>query len=122
MFARNTNGALELRRNLRTEVREHAETGLERLGRVQVVPIPATPAERVARGLLEPRHVDAALRQRLELVHGIIVTDDADELHGREMDRRGGEEGAGAADDVVGLAERRFHGVQRDRADDEYGH
>ena len=99
MLARKTKGALRnCVGNLRAEVREHAEVRLERLGRVEIVPIAAAPAERVARRLLQPRHVHAARPQRLELLHRVVVADDADELHGRQMARRGGEEGAGAAE------------------------
>ena len=84
--------AAELRGNLRAEVREHAEVRLERLRRVEIVAVAAAPAERLARRLLESRHVHAARAQRLELLHRVVVADDADELHGREVARRRREE------------------------------
>src|SRR5439155_7184971 len=100
----------------------HAEVRLQRLRRVEIVAIATAPAERVTGGLLEPGHVDAACAERLELLHRVVVADDSDELHRRQVARRGGEEDARAAKDVVGLPERSFDGVERDGADDENRH
>src|SRR6185369_4200744 len=72
--------------------------------------------------LLQPRHVHAACAQRLELRHRVVVADDADELHGREMTRRRREECPGPTDHEVRLAEWRFHGIERNGTDDEDGH
>jgi hypothetical protein len=77
---------------------------------------------RPAVGGLQPGEVDAALRQRLELVDRIVVAHDADELHGRQVTRRGGEERTRPAEHVVGLAEWSFDRVERDGADDEDSH
>src|SRR6185437_4514704 len=54
--------------------------------------------------------------------HWIIVANYADDLHARQMTRGGGEESCGAAEHVVGLAEGRFDGIQRDRSNDDDGH
>ena len=71
----------ELRRNLRAEMREDAEMRFQRLGRIEIVAVAAAPAERVARRLLQSRHVHAARTQRLELLHRVVVADDTHELH-----------------------------------------
>ena len=109
--------ATEWFRNLGPEVREDAEVGLEGLGDVQVVAIAPAPTERSSLGVFESREIDTALRQRLELLHGVITADDADELHAAEMTRGRREERRRAAKDVLGFAERRLHRIERDRTD-----
>jgi hypothetical protein len=81
-----------------------------------------TPPERAPFHLLEAGEVDAPPGERLQLLHGIVVADDAHELHRREAGGRRGKEGRGAAKDLVGLAERGLDRIQRDGADDEKGH
>ena len=124
MLPRNTKGAFaELRRDLRAKVREHAEVRLERLGRVEVVAVAAAPAERLARRPARGRPSRRrASRSGSQLFHRIVVADDADQLHRRQVAGRRGEEVAGPAEHVVRLAERGFDGVERDGADDENGH
>src|SRR5690348_5561356 len=95
---------------------------LERLGHIQVMAIATAPAEGPSFGTLESREIDAEPRHRLELVHRIIVADDADELHACEMARRRREKRRRATEDVLGFPEGRFDGVQGDGAYDEKGH
>src|SRR5438105_7111528 len=111
--------APELIGNLRTEVGENAEMGLERFGDIQVMAIAAAPAKRASVGALEAGEVHAALRERLKLLHWIVAADDADELHAAEMTRRRREESRRAAENIIGLAEGRFDGIQGDGSDHE---
>ena len=99
-----------------------AEARLERLRRVEVVPVARAPAEALPLGALQPREVDAALAQRLELVHRVVAPDDADELHRPEVAGRRGEHRGRAAEHVVRLAERGLDGVERDRANNQDAH
>ena len=75
----------ELLGNLRAEVREHAQSGFQRLGGIEIVTVSTAPPERFALRLLESRQVHAALPQGGELVDGIVAADDADQLHRREV-------------------------------------
>ena len=115
-------GVGELRRDLRLEVREDAEAGLEGLGRVEVVAIAAPPAERLALHLLQTGEVDAACLEGLELLDRIVAADHANELDRGLVRGRGGEVVRGPTEDVVGFAERGLDGIKGDGADDEDGH
>ncbi|MFM9125052.1 MAG: hypothetical protein ACKOSO_07840, partial [Actinomycetota bacterium] len=96
---------------LRVEVLEHAEAGVERLRHVQVVPVAPLPGERgAARDDLDAARVDAALGE-----HGLaveVVADHADhadvgaEARGAGEVDRGGDRGP-----LTGPEWRRVRGV-----------
>ena len=50
---------------------------------------------------------------------GEVVADDSDEIHVREVTGRHGKIRGGAAQRAVHLAERRFHGIKRNRTNHE---
>ncbi len=112
----------KLFRNLRAEVREHTEVSLECLRGIEIVSVATTPAKRLPLGALQSAEVDATLLERVELFDGIVGTYHADNAHLREMACRRGEESRRAAEDIVRLSEWRFNGVERDRANYQYGH
>src|SRR6185312_7419428 len=114
--------ALELRGNLRPEVREHAEARFERLGGVEIVAIAAAPAERFAFGTFESGKVDTARRERVEFLDREVVADDADQLDRGLVTGARGEIHGGAAEDIVGFAEGSFDGIECDRSNYQDGH
>src|SRR5678816_1793052 len=82
----------ELRRNLRAEARKNSEMCFQRLCCIEIVPVPSAPAERGAVGALETCQVDAARRERLELLNWIIRPHNTHELNGRQETCSGREE------------------------------
>jgi len=108
--------------DLGLEVGEHAESGLERLPALEIVAVLALPPEALARGALHARPVDPAGRQRLEVVHRIVASHDADHLHRMEQGPRHAEVHGGATQGVGGLSERGEDRVQGHAAHDEGAH
>src|SRR5581483_6436138 len=80
------------------------------------------PSEGASLGALETGEVDAALRERLQLLHWIIAANDPDELHRRQLARGGREEGRRSAEHVIGFPEGRLDGIEGDGADYEDRH
>ena len=84
--------------------------------------IAAAPAERFALRVFEAGEIDAALRERIELLNRVVVADHADELHRRLMTRARGEVHGRAAEDIVGAAEQGLDGIECDAANYKDGH
>src|SRR2546429_210679 len=112
----------EVRRQLGAEGGDDAEPGLERLAAGEVVGILRLPAERLARGLLDAREVYAACLERLERAERIVRPHHPHHLDRVQDGAGGAEEHGRPAGRVRGLAERRIHRVQRDRAHHEQTH
>ncbi len=113
----------ELLGNLGAKVREHTKVRLQCFGDVEVVSIAAAPAKGCPLRPLEPRQIDRPRREGLlELVDRIVRSDDADELHRREVAGRRREEGPRPAEREIGAPKRRLHGIERNRTDDENAH
>src|SRR5206468_10883118 len=104
------------------KVGERAEASLKRFAAVQIVGVPALPAERLALLPLHTRQVHASRRQFLEMGFGKVAADDADDLHRMQHRTRHRKEDRRPAERVGGLAEGRDHGIKSDRADDEQAH
>ena len=62
------------------EIGKHPEPGLQGLPALQVVAVLPLPAEALALGVLDPRPVDPALGQPLQLADRIVAPDDPDHL------------------------------------------
>src|SRR4029077_1622733 len=74
------------------ELREDAQTGLERLAAGEIVGVARLPAERLTGGLLHAREIHAARLERLQGREGIVRAHHAHYLDRMENGPRGGEE------------------------------
>src|SRR5581483_7411218 len=98
---------------LRREALEHAELSVERLARVEVPAVLATPEEGLAaRHALDVGDVHAAVAHDLQLALAEVLADWADD---QDLGEEGGgqrEVHGGAAEHPLALAERGLHGVK----------
>jgi hypothetical protein len=77
---------------LGSEVREHAESRLQRLAAGEVVGVACLPAERFPFRLLDTREIDAALLERIQGGEREVAPHHAHDLHGVENGPRDAEE------------------------------
>src|SRR5574341_1225593 len=111
--------APDLVAELRPELREHVELGVQGLRLVQVVAVLADPAEGPPLRRLEALDVHAAVREEPHVRLGEVLPHGRDEAHLGEEARRVREIRRRAPEDLADLAEGRFDAVECDRADDE---
>jgi hypothetical protein len=105
---------------LRLEVGEDVELRVERVRGVEIEVVAPAPEEGAAGGDdFQIVRVDLVLAEDAELVSPEVAADDADDPHVREEARREREVRGRAAEHPLALAERGFHRVERDGADDE---
>ena len=91
----------------------------ECFGGIEIVAITTAPTEAGAAHLFEAGQIDTAIGQRLQQVYWVVVTDDTHQLYRREVRRRRREVRTRPAEHFIGLAERRFDGIERNGTDDE---
>jgi len=104
------------------KIGEDAKSGLQCFPTLQVVGVLALPAKALAVCPLDPGPIDAARCQTLQLLVGIIGTDDPNHLD-RVQDRAGYTEvNRGAAQGVGRLAEGGEDRIQRNASNDEQAH
>ena len=101
------------------EVGKHAESRLQRLATLEIVGVLAFPPKALALGPLHTRPVDAARGQTLELVVGIVLPYDPDDLNGIQDRPSDAEIDCRTAQRVRGLSKWSKDRVQRDTADNE---
>ena len=104
----------ELLGDLWAEPRENSEVGLEGLGGIQVMSVATAPAKGLSFSTLEAGQIHAARSEGLELLHGIVGPDDADELHRSEQTGSRRKKIGRAAEHVICLAERSLDGIECD--------
>ncbi len=104
-------------RELGLKALEHPQLRVERLARVQVPAVLASPEERPSAGhALDVRDVHAAAAHHLELLLAEVVAHGPDDAHIREEGGGKGEVDGGAAEHPLALPERRLDAVEGDRA------
>ena len=96
---------------------EYVEVGEERLAAVEVVAVLAPPAEGPAARVLEALEVDPPAGEDLHVLFVEVLADNGDEVNIGEVGGGDSKVGQGATDYIVGLAEGRLDGVERDGPD-----
>ena len=95
-------------RNARLPTAEHAEVGVDRLGRVQLVVVSPEPAERAARLPDHPAEIDLACAEAIEVALREVLPHHADEPDRRVHAGRHGEVRGRAAEHLAPAVERGF--------------
>src|SRR5690606_482369 len=103
-------------RNMRPELGEHAEPGLQRLPRVEVEVVDARPAKAFAGEAHHAGQISVPAVEEVEAGLREVLTDHPDHLHPAEARGGSSEERRRSAESVLGTAERRFYRIQRDTA------
>jgi hypothetical protein len=106
----------------RLKLGEHSEPGLQRLPALQIVGVFPLPAKALSRSALHTGPVNATRREPLQLVLGVILTDDSDYLHRMEDGTGDAEVHRRSAQRVGSLAERSKNRIQCDAAYHQQGH
>src|SRR3954468_21667068 len=91
--------------NLRRESLEHVQVCVDRFTAVEVEPVFAFPAKRLARNRFESGEIDPSPAEDLVHVRAEIFTNNGDDPHVGEKRRGDGKVSGGAADNPAGFAE-----------------
>src|SRR5206468_13097247 len=104
------------------EALEDVQVCKKRVAAGQVVTVFAAPAEGLAARVLEALEVDPPAGEDLHVLLVEVLADNGDQVDVGEVRGGDGKVGEGATDYIVGLAEGRLDGVERDGTDGDDRH
>ena len=98
------------------KVSKHVEPGIQSPGFIEGKAVLAFPTEGLSRSFLQPPDVNGEIPEQLQVLFRKILSNHGNQANRRKKAGRQGEVGGRTSQDLLGLAERGFDGVESHRA------